>query len=153
MRMRRVTQYGDEDEVKACVDKYQENRELMDPSLGGIKTLGNTLSMYHQPAQNWQVSAHPRHAPWSRWLPHAAPPPDLLADPLYHGVGCAGGGLRGDPPSSGGSCPPQCLPVLSPSHGHAFERAHAFTHARARAHTHTDTQHAIFSKDAEADLR
>jgi hypothetical protein len=44
-----------QDEVKACVDKYQENRELMDPTLGGIKTLGNTASMYHQPAQNWQV--------------------------------------------------------------------------------------------------
>ena len=50
------TEYGDEDEVKACVDKYQENRELMDPTLGGIKTLGNTASMYHQPSQNWQVN-------------------------------------------------------------------------------------------------
>jgi hypothetical protein len=54
------TDYGDEDEVKACVDKYQENRELMDPTLGGIKTLGNTASMYHQPAQNWQVSLRER---------------------------------------------------------------------------------------------
>ena len=41
--------------VKLCVDKYQENREEMDPTKGGIKTLGNTSSMYHQPAQNWQV--------------------------------------------------------------------------------------------------
>ncbi len=45
------------------MDKYQENRELMDPSLGGIKTLGNTLSMYHQPAQNWQVRVASRPRP------------------------------------------------------------------------------------------
>jgi hypothetical protein len=50
------TDYGDEDMVRACVNKYNGNRELMDPSLGGVKTLGNTLSMYHQPAQEWQVS-------------------------------------------------------------------------------------------------
>jgi hypothetical protein len=39
--------------VKECIDKYHENRSLMDPTLGGTKTLSNMTSMYHQPAQNW----------------------------------------------------------------------------------------------------
>jgi len=51
-----LPQYGDEDEIKDCVDKYQENRMLMDPTKGGIKTLSNTADMYHQPASNWQVN-------------------------------------------------------------------------------------------------
>ena len=47
------TSYGDEDMVKECIDKYHENRALMDPTLGGTKTLSNMTAMYHQPAQNW----------------------------------------------------------------------------------------------------
>jgi hypothetical protein len=56
-----LPQYGDEDEIKDCVDKYQENRFLMDPTKGGIKTLSNTADMYHQPASNWQVNVPTSH--------------------------------------------------------------------------------------------
>jgi len=49
------TTYGDEDEIKSCIQLYQGNRSLTDPADpdNGQQwhTLGNTYSMYHQPAQ------------------------------------------------------------------------------------------------------
>jgi len=30
-----IVQYGEEDAVKACVAKYDDNRPLMDPTQGG----------------------------------------------------------------------------------------------------------------------
>lgn len=48
-------QYGLEDDIKACIAKYDGKRELMDPDLSGYHTLSNTHSMYHQPSSTWIV--------------------------------------------------------------------------------------------------
>jgi hypothetical protein len=49
------TQFGNEEEIKTCIAKYDKKRDLMDPDTTGYHTMANTHSMYHQPAQEWIV--------------------------------------------------------------------------------------------------
>eukprot|EP00282_Hemiselmis_andersenii_P010235 CAMPEP_0114134806 /NCGR_PEP_ID=MMETSP0043_2-20121206/14369_1 /TAXON_ID=464988 /ORGANISM="Hemiselmis andersenii, Strain CCMP644" /LENGTH=58 /DNA_ID=CAMNT_0001228501 /DNA_START=65 /DNA_END=241 /DNA_ORIENTATION=+ len=50
------SEYGTEKDIQACVAENEGKGENFDPDAdGAYRSLTNTHSMYHQPAQTWVV--------------------------------------------------------------------------------------------------